>query len=191
MASLNWPLFGRRGFRFHFSTAHFQIRLQQSKMKTAPSLAFALVVLATLSSDCSGSRQFVSRIPNGGSVPDVPAIGHSDNTGSSRALNDFGKDFESAGNAWTVSLCEQDSDGDGQTNGQELGDPCCEWTTGATPRRTSSISHPSDSSKTSNESLWANVNCSSVTQTASSATTPSMATVVVLSSALAGILALA
>jgi hypothetical protein len=26
---------------------------------------------------------------------------------------------------WTQTLCLADSDGDGQSNGQELGDPCC------------------------------------------------------------------
>ena len=29
--------------------------------------------------------------------------------------------------------CEADTDGDGQTNGLELGDPCCLWSVGATP----------------------------------------------------------
>jgi hypothetical protein len=33
---------------------------------------------------------------------------------------------------WTKELCEADSDGDGQTNGQELGDPCCVWVAGQT-----------------------------------------------------------
>lgn len=126
-----------------------------------PSIAAILVVsvVATLTVDTSASRQFISRIPNGANVPNVEAVGHSDGTGDSSARNAFGSDFEDAGNEWTVSLCQMDSDGDGQTNGQELGDPCCEWTKGGTPQRTSGISHPSDSTKTSNESLWANVTC--------------------------------
>ena len=42
-----------------------------------------------------------------------------------------------------------DSDGDGQSNGFELGDPCCLWTSGA-PQFTSDISNPGVfSSKTS------------------------------------------
>jgi hypothetical protein len=50
------------------------------------------------------------------------------------------------------TLCETDSDGDGQTNGQELGDPNCVWTftSPATPApRTTSISNPGDAESTS------------------------------------------
>ncbi len=35
---------------------------------------------------------------------------------------------------WTKELCEMDSDEDGATNGEELGDPCCKWRVGGTPR---------------------------------------------------------
>ena len=31
---------------------------------------------------------------------------------------------------WDSCLCHYDSDGDGMTNGEELGDPDCVWTTG-------------------------------------------------------------
>jgi len=31
---------------------------------------------------------------------------------------------------WTEDLCQTDSDGDGRTNGQELGDPQCTWKLG-------------------------------------------------------------
>jgi len=41
-----------------------------------------------------------------------------------------------------------DSDGDGQTNGFELGDPCCVWTANATPAFTTDISHPGIPSST-------------------------------------------
>ena len=36
------------------------------------------------------------------------------------------QDFKAAGFKWTAELCKKDSDGDGFTNGQELGDPNCE-----------------------------------------------------------------
>ena len=39
-------------------------------------------------------------------------------------------------------MCRLDSDGDGQTNGEELGDPDCSWTTGSTPSRSNDLSHP-------------------------------------------------
>ena len=38
-------------------------------------------------------------------------------------VNSFGSDFDSG--PWTLKLCLKDSDGDGQPNGFELGDPCC------------------------------------------------------------------
>ncbi|CAD7697466.1 unnamed protein product [Ostreobium quekettii] len=41
--------------------------------------------------------------------------------------NPFGQDFALEGRIWTRDLCEKDSDGDGFTNGEELGDPCCVW----------------------------------------------------------------
>ncbi|XP_033732467.1 tyramine beta-hydroxylase-like isoform X2 [Pecten maximus] len=43
---------------------------------------------------------------------------------------------------WTRALCEMDSDGDGKTNGEELGDPACVWVKGNSPAATNGISHP-------------------------------------------------
>ena len=40
-----------------------------------------------------------------------------------------------------MDLCRKDSDGDGRTNGQELGDPGCVWTEGAFVEKTG-LSHP-------------------------------------------------
>jgi hypothetical protein len=59
-------------------------------------------------------------------------------------LNPFGQDFKDAGFKWTVDLCNKDSDGDGETNGQELGDPCCTWSVGMPPALNSTykLSHP-------------------------------------------------
>ena len=56
------------------------------------------------------------------------------------------------GPVWDANLCNADSDGDGQTNGQELGDPLCVWTftSPATPfPRTHDISNPGDPASTS------------------------------------------
>ncbi|EGZ21608.1 hypothetical protein PHYSODRAFT_495761 [Phytophthora sojae] len=137
-------------------------------MKTASSTTVLVITAALLSSEAGASKEFVALIPNGGNVAGASAIGHSDNTGRSSATNAFGKAFADAGKSWTLSLCQADTDGDGQTNGQELGDPCCEWSVGSTPRWTSGVSHPSDASKTSNESLWASINCTGVTTVSSS-----------------------
>lgn len=44
---------------------------------------------------------------------------------------------------WTKTVCEADSDGDGLSNGQELGDPDCLWTAVDTEIPTNStVSHP-------------------------------------------------
>lgn len=49
---------------------------------------------------------------------------------------------------WNADICGADSDGDGQTNGQELGDPGCVWTGGAAARG-ADISKPGDATSTS------------------------------------------
>jgi len=45
--------------------------------------------------------------------------------------------------SWAL-MCPSDSDLDGQTNGDELGDPCCTWTfaSGLPPQFNVSISNP-------------------------------------------------
>jgi dopamine beta-monooxygenase len=67
--------------------------------------------------------------------------GHVAQTGTG-VRNNFGWAFAGAGHVWTTQLCQADSDGDGFTNGVELGDPSCIWTVGAVPSRTGDISHP-------------------------------------------------
>jgi hypothetical protein len=41
------------------------------------------------------------------------------------ALSAFGQAWRKTSFVWTKDFCKQDSDGDGQSNGLELGDPCC------------------------------------------------------------------
>ncbi|XP_021342559.1 temptin-like [Mizuhopecten yessoensis] len=80
------------------------------------------------------------RIPNGRKVPNPckgstgnwEGVGHNILIGGG-PRNVFGKDFASADFKWTPELCGKDSDSDGKTNGQELGDPNCTWTKGGTP----------------------------------------------------------
>lgn len=109
-------------------------------------------------------------------MPDVLAVGHADPEGSSGSLNAFGKAFDGVSSKWTTTLCQADSDGDGQTNSQELGDPCCVWTASAVaPQRTSGLSDPCHASSTANASQWADLNCSSISTaatTGSSASSP-------------------
>ncbi len=47
-----------------------------------------------------------------------------------------------------AQVYDADSDQDGQTNGQELGDPCGVWTTGCAPQFTSGVSNPGNPSST-------------------------------------------
>ncbi|KAL3662951.1 hypothetical protein V7S43_011897 [Phytophthora oleae] len=141
-------------------------------------LATALALAALLSSEAEASKKFVKLIPNGGNVPNTPAIGHPDGTGDDPSTNAFGDAFFEAGNKWTKELCEADTDGDGQTNGQELGDPCCEWDMDTNPvvQWTTGVSHPSDASKTSDPSLWANLCGASESTAESSSTTDAAST---------------
>ena len=90
----------------------------------------------------SALPEFQSRVPNGNRVPGYQRLGHVVEDLSSNVLGPFGQAFRAAGFQWTVDLCQADSDGDGFTNGFELGDPSCVWTTGQTPQRTTSLTHP-------------------------------------------------
>ncbi|KAG7398432.1 hypothetical protein PHYBOEH_011134 [Phytophthora boehmeriae] len=155
-------------------------------------LILGATLVALLSPPTEAKPGFVKLIPNGANVPNTPALGHTDGTGDSTANNAFGKAFDNAGREWTTTLCKADTDGDGQTNGQELGDPCCEWTEGAQPRWTTGVSHPSDAKKTSNSSLWANIDCSSATAIASTsvASRVSIAVSAVLATALSFVVVL-
>ena len=72
---------------------------------------------------------FRSRIPNGFTVPNPniagtvwSGVGHNA-VGGGGPRNAFGQYFAAANFQWTPELCAMDSDGDGRTNGQELGDP--------------------------------------------------------------------
>ncbi|XP_060591796.1 temptin-like [Ruditapes philippinarum] len=87
----------------------------------------------------SAHPYYADLIPNGHSVPNPCgtglwlAVGHYDPIHHTHDKNPFGMAFAQAGHAWTAALCALDSDGDGKTNGEELGDPTCVWTQGTTP----------------------------------------------------------
>lgn len=87
---------------------------------------------------------YVSNVPNG-SVFSCQTCHLSASGGGTR--NGFGNAYAS-NSSWS-SLYAIDCDGDAQTNGQELGDPCGDWSQGGTPGRTSDISNPGDSASTS------------------------------------------
>ncbi|KAH9503100.1 hypothetical protein Btru_069958 [Bulinus truncatus] len=93
-------------------------------------------------------RIYQQRIPNGDVVPHPckpnnlwEGVGHFNDQGTG-FRNPFGEDFEKEGKIWTETLCRKDSDGDGLTNGQELGDPDCTWIENTLPSRLTGLSHP-------------------------------------------------
>ncbi|XP_071097402.1 DBH-like monooxygenase protein 1 [Haliotis cracherodii] len=111
-------------------------------------LTIFLLLLGTCG--VSGYGEYRKRLPNGERVPHPcranffwHGLGHINALGGG-SRNDFGKDFAANGHRWTQALCRLDSDGDGMPNGQELGDPDCEWIAGSgnAPSRTTQITHP-------------------------------------------------
>lgn len=100
-----------------------------------------------------GYPHYLNRVPNHrkliqpGSIDMQDSIGHV-NPGGGGSRNAFGRDFRLYGRSWTKGLCEKDSDGDGVSNGMELGDPECVWQydpqNPQTPSRTDYITFPGD-----------------------------------------------
>ncbi|XP_061193883.1 DBH-like monooxygenase protein 1 [Saccostrea echinata] len=91
---------------------------------------------------------FTEKIPNGENVPHPckpnymwKGVGHKNKNGGGER-NPFGLDFYNQGKVWSESLCRMDSDGDGRTNGEELGDPNCLWMEGKIPDSVTGITHP-------------------------------------------------
>ncbi|KAF0691568.1 Aste57867_17236 [Aphanomyces stellatus] len=88
--------------------------------------------------------EFRYKIPSGFDVKGVPAVGHENKQTGGPDLTPFALDFIDNGYTWNKALCELDSDGDGATNGEELGDPCCLWNEieDDTPLRQSDLTSP-------------------------------------------------
>ncbi|GJQ12066.1 hypothetical protein GpartN1_g3857.t1 [Galdieria partita] len=120
----------------------------------APFQSLQLVFLVVFLSLCcliTGHLNYLDQFPNGAKVLDPQrnttswiGVGHQDAVGMT-GINEFGKDFRKVGGNWK-RLCVLDSDGDGQSNGMELGDPCCVWKQGDIPFRVWDISHPGSKS---------------------------------------------
>lgn len=106
-----------------------------------------IIIFVSLAQRASAFPEFSTHIPNGARVPNPgpqggvwAGVGHVD-AGGGGELNPFGNDFKAQGLEWTVQLCETDSDGDGRSNGVELGDPDCTWVIGDAPVQPA-LSHP-------------------------------------------------
>ncbi|RHY27434.1 hypothetical protein DYB32_006779 [Aphanomyces invadans] len=104
--------------------------------------------------------EFRYKIPNGFEVEGFSAVGHANKVGGGGQLSSFGNDFIDAGYKWTNALCAMDSDGDGATNGEELGDPCCKWNEieDDYPLRSSQLSSPGHADTFSDAQL-ASIRC--------------------------------
>lgn len=89
--------------------------------------------------------QYLSRFPNAndrrelGHTADFSLEGRDHKTAFGRLVADSLED------GWRTRVCPEDSDNDGQTNGQELGDPNCEWDgSNDGVLRTTDLSDPTD-----------------------------------------------
>ncbi len=117
---------------------------------------------ALSSSSAAAFSAFRAEVPNGNTASCLTCH---DRAGGGRPWNPFGDElflanggvvdtsssidaFDDAFIWWNAAICNADSDGDGQTNGQELGDPECIWTGGAAAR-TTDISAPGNPDSTS------------------------------------------
>ena len=107
-----------------------------------------LIVLSLLVPAAAQARSsYVANFPNGRAVDGSGCINCHNSAGGGDARNPFGRALGSSTN-W-ARVCPTDSDGDGQTNGEELGDPDCIWSRGAVAARTTDISNPGKSSSMS------------------------------------------
>lgn len=126
----------------------------------------AVVAVQVLLPAALGYGSYVHYYPNGEDLEiggkEYEALGHKSPDDGDELVN-FGMDYASTrdSNVWQSecgrcngrSLCEFDSDGDGLSNGFELGDPCCQWTrankgAGVEHFRTSDLSDPSRAGST-------------------------------------------
>lgn len=99
-----------------------QLFAMKATARSAWPMGVALLAIVCLQvAVVHGRPTFVALIPNANGP-----LGHTNSVGGG-PLNAFGEAFSAQGHEWTTALCQADSDGDGATNGEELGDPCCLW----------------------------------------------------------------
>jgi hypothetical protein len=106
----------------------------------------SLLIAATAATPSFAISTYLADIPNAGTFRCL--LCHT-RSGGGEGWNDFGQDILIAGGAnpsanpnnqnlgftgrpadYWLDICGDDSDGDGHTNGEELGDPDCVWTRG-------------------------------------------------------------
>ena len=117
-------------------------------MKITTSGVCTILYLAYLMCQVQSYPQYRDELPNGYNVMNPcnhseiwNGVGHENKLGGG-PRNPFGLAFAANNHKYDATLCEMDSDGDGRTNGDELGDPNCTFTKGSNPSRTTNITHP-------------------------------------------------
>ena len=101
-------------------------------------------VLLSLFVVTSAYQQDLAKLPNGKSYG--LTLGHPG--GATKRATAVASTFYKAGQQWTKAFCMADADGDGQSNGLEMGDPCCKWSVGQTPQFTAGLSDPNSAAST-------------------------------------------
>jgi hypothetical protein len=107
-----------------------------------------LLVLAIISST-HAYRQDLAKLPNGNSYG--LTLGHPG--GNTKVPTKLASSFYAAGQTWNKAFCMADADGDGQSNGLEMGDPCCRWSIGQTPQFTTGLSDPNSAASTTTNTM--------------------------------------
>lgn len=103
-----------------------------------------LSILLSLFVVTSAYQQDLAKLPNGKSYG--LTLGHPG--GATKRVTSIASTFYKAGQQWSKAFCMADADGDGQSNGLEMGDPCCKWTVGQTPQFTAGLSDPNSAAST-------------------------------------------
>lgn len=101
-------------------------------------------MLALLLLAAAAYRQDLAKLPNGNSYG--LTLGHPG--GNTKVPTKIASTFYQAGQTWNKAFCMADADGDDQSNGLEMGDPCCKWSVGQTPQFTKGLSDPNSAAST-------------------------------------------
>lgn len=101
------------------------------------------MVLLLVAGAAEASANFPGQLPNGTKNSCNTCHGTSAAAGNYNAFGQALSAFSGQGVAqrWT-QVYDKDSDGDGVTNGAELGDPCGVWVQGSPPVRATDITNP-------------------------------------------------